>query len=121
MRSGSLNRQDSSADLLSLTFAHLDARAFGIACGTVVGSVIFLATVILLLRNQQPVGPNLDLLGQYLLGYHVTWTGSVIGGLYGLLIGFTGGYAAAAIRNLLASLYLFLLRRRIEDSTDELP
>jgi hypothetical protein len=121
LRSEFLKRRNSSGDLVSLTFAHLDPRAFGIACGIVLAIGVFLATAILLIRNQQPVGPNLALLGQYFLGYHVTWAGSVIGGLYGFLLGFTGAYAVAAIRNFLANMYLFWLCRRIEDSSDELP
>lgn len=118
---GTPARRNSAGDLVLLTFAHLDVRALGIACGTVGGAAVFFATSILLLRGTQPVGPNLSLLGQYFLGYHVTWSGSIIGALYGFAVGFLAGAAVAAIRNFAASAYLFVLRRRIESSSDELP
>ena len=116
-----LSRRNSAGDLISVTFAHLDVRAFGIACGCVCGAALFLATAVLLIRGGEPVGPNLALLGQYFAGYRVTWSGSVIGALYGFAAGYLGGAFVAMIRNFLANAYLFLVRKRIENSTDELP
>lgn len=109
------------ADPIELTFAHVDARALGIACGTVLGASILIATVILLIRGGSPVGPNLSLLGQYLVGYKVTWGGSLLGLVYGFLLGFAGGYSTAAIRNVLTTAYLFFFGKRLEDEIDELP
>lgn len=108
-------------DPVELTFAHVDARALGIACGTVLGVSIFIATVILLIRGGSPVGPNLSLLGEYFIGYEVTWGGSLVGLVYGFVLGFAGGYSTAAIRNVLTTAYLFFFEKRLEDEIDELP
>lgn len=111
----------SRVDPVELTFAHVDARALGVACGTVLGASIFIATVVLVIRGGSPVGPNLSLLGQYFVGYKVTWGGSLLGLVYGFVLGFAGGYTTAAIRNILTTAYLFFFQKRVEDEIDELP
>jgi hypothetical protein len=68
-----------SETLLALTFARLDRAAFGIAVGAWASSVIFVATAVLLIKSDTPLGPHLRLLGQYFPGYTVTRTGSFIG------------------------------------------
>ncbi|RMF57901.1 MAG: hypothetical protein D6748_10155, partial [Calditrichaeota bacterium] len=40
---------------------------------------VFIMTVWLLIKGGPNVGAHLNLLGQYFVGYSVTWTGSFIG------------------------------------------
>jgi ABC-type dipeptide/oligopeptide/nickel transport system permease subunit len=50
------------------------------------------------------VGPHLSLLGQFFIGYQVTFVGSLIGFAYGAIIGFIGGYTVSTLYNWLAGL-----------------
>jgi hypothetical protein len=61
--------------------------------------VIFVATNWLLLKGGETVGPHLALLGQFFLGYTVSFWGSVVGLLYGFVTGFIVGYMVAFLYN----------------------
>lgn len=95
-----------------LVLARLDPLALGAALGLVWGILVFLATAILLLRGGQPVGPTLRLLGQYFIGYSVSWTGALVGSLYAAFLGFVTGFVFALLRNLLIYFYLSAIRNR---------
>ena len=69
--------------------------AFGIAVGSVAGLLVFLATVWLVVKGGDVVGPNLSLLGQYSLGYAVTVKGAFIGFGYASVWGFLSGWLFA--------------------------
>jgi hypothetical protein len=92
------------------TFARLHAIALGISCGILTGSGIMAATVILLLKGGNQVGRNLVLLAQYFPGYSVTWTGSLVGAGYGLLVGFILGWLLASLRNFILAAYLHCIK-----------
>jgi hypothetical protein len=77
----------------------LNTTIQGIATGIVVGLGIFIATNWLLLKGGDIVGPHLSLLGQFFIGYRVTFVGSLIGLVYGFACGFAGGYLVAWIYN----------------------
>ena len=77
----------------------LDAVIQGLVTGVLVGLGIFIATNWLILKGGTPVGPHLSLLGQYFIGYRVTFVGSVIGFVYGFVTGFVGGYSVARLYN----------------------
>ena len=77
----------------------LNATIQGIVTGLIFGLGIFIATNWLILKGGTPVGPHLALLGQYFIGYRVTFVGSLIGFAYGFATGFVGGYAVARIYN----------------------
>jgi hypothetical protein len=96
--------------LVIQAFAKMDKMALGIAAGLVGAVGIFLATVILLIKGGYPVGPNLALLGQYFIGYTVSWKGSVAGALYGFLFGFALGWSTAFLRNLFVALYVYSVK-----------
>lgn len=98
----------------SRAFARLDAVALGTATGLTAGVLIFLATVILLLKGGEVVGPNLSLLSQYFLGYEVTWVGAVVGFVEAGVLGFMVGHMFAIIRNFALKTYLTSIRRRVE-------
>jgi hypothetical protein len=93
-------------------FAKLDRSALGLAVGTLWALGVFTATVLLLLKGGDVVGPNLALLGQFFIGYTVTVTGAFIGLVYGFVVGFILGWLIAFFRNSLMSAYLLSLKTR---------
>ncbi len=96
----------STQKILSEAFAKLDAVALGAGVGTLLGSAISAATVVLLAEGGNQIGPRLSLLSQFFPGYSVTWTGSLIGFLYGLVTGFLFGFSFACSRNIAMRLHL---------------
>ena len=71
--------------------------------GLVGGLVIFVATNWLVLKGGPVVGPHLGLLGQFFIGYRVTFLGSFIGFAYGFVSGFLAGYFVATVYNLVVA------------------
>ena len=109
----------STRKILSEAFAKLDAVALGMGVGSVGGSAVCAATLILLLKGGNTVGPNLTLLGQFFPAYGVTWRGSVIGLIDGFVFGYIFGFSVACVRNTAMRVHLgsrkvqrFLLRVR---------
>ncbi len=99
-------------EFLIKSFAKLDKTALGTATGVVIGLGLFAATLILVARGGQRIGPNLGLLSQFFIGYTVTLTGSIVGLLYGFVSGFALGWSAAFLRNLVIWVYLHSIRFR---------
>lgn len=77
----------------------LNARVFGIVSGLLFGITIFIATNWLVLKGGKVIGPNLSLLGQFFIGYRVSFWGSFIGLAYGFITGFFFGYLIALLYN----------------------
>jgi len=96
-----------SDELIEKVFARIDRRSLGFAVGLVLGATLFLATVILILKGGEPVGPNLSLLGQFIPGYSVTWPGSLIGGIGGFVGGFALGWGFGFLSNLSVVAYIY--------------
>jgi hypothetical protein len=72
----------------------LNAKIFGLILGLLMGSAVFLATNWLLIRGghitpngEYVVGPHLQLLSQFFIGYRVSFLGSIIGFFYGFALG----------------------------------
>lgn len=80
----------------------LNATVQGVVTGIVVGLGIFVATNWLILKGGDVVGPHLSLLNQFLIGYEVTFVGSLIGFGYGFVGGFIVGYLVAIMYNWIA-------------------
>jgi hypothetical protein len=97
-----------SDDFLVGVFARIDGLALGLATGLVVGASLFAATAFLLLKGGILVGPHLGLLAQYIPGYSVTWTGSLVGFGGGFVAGFAVGWSIAFLRNLLVAIYMYV-------------
>ncbi len=106
----SLDASSASDELLIQALAKLDKAALGIAVGLLFGFSVFAATVILVIKGGDQVGPNLGLLSQYFIGYSVSLQGSVIGLIYGFTSGFIIGWLVAFLRNLFVSVYLYAAR-----------
>jgi protoporphyrinogen oxidase len=101
-------------ELLRRAFARYDPLALGLSLGTVFGVGLFLATAVLLVKGGDPIGPNLSLLGVYLLGFEVTWTGAVVGALEAAALGLGLGAALAWLINGLVGFYEQEVRRELE-------
>jgi protoporphyrinogen oxidase len=101
-------------EVLARAFARLHPLAFATAVGLTAGLALFLATIWLLVKGGEVVGPNLGLLSQYLPGYRVTTPGALIGFGYACICGFVFGWSFATLRNLLLWLYISGIRRRVE-------
>lgn len=80
----------------------LNTRAVGLGLGLLTALVIFIATNWLVIKGGETVGPHLQLLSQYFIGYRVTFTGSLIGSAYGFVTGWVCGIAMGWIYNKLA-------------------
>jgi hypothetical protein len=92
--------QDKAFEEVVLTrVLRLNVAAQGVALGLVAGLAIFIATNWLVLKGGEVVGPHLALLGQFFIGYRVTFFGSLIGFAYAFAYGFAGGYCIARIYN----------------------
>ncbi len=84
---------------LSRRVVAIQAGVLALVCGVVGGLGLFLMTLWLVIKGGPRVGHHLSLLGQYLIGYSVTWTGSFVGLFYGALIGGIVGWLIARIYN----------------------
>jgi hypothetical protein len=69
----------------------------------VAGLGVFIATNWLILKGGATVGPHLALLGQFFIGYRVTFVGSLIGFAYAFVGGFLVGYFVARSYNSIAA------------------
>jgi hypothetical protein len=77
----------------------MNQQAWGIAFGLVLGVGLFLATIILLTKGGERVGPHLGLLGVYFPGYSVSYPGSVIGFVYAFVVGYAIGRTIVVVYN----------------------
>jgi hypothetical protein len=92
-------------DKLVLTrLVRLNATLQGIITGLLVGLGLFFATIWLVLKGGEVVGPHLSLLGQFFIGYRVSFLGSFIGLAYGFGCGFVIGYGVTSIYNYIVDL-----------------
>jgi protoporphyrinogen oxidase len=101
-------------EILVRSFARMDGLGFATAVGSVFGLLIFIATLWLILKGGNVVGPNLQLLGQYFIGYSVTVEGAFIGMAYSFFWGFLFGWLFAYLRNLCLALFIYQARRKTE-------
>lgn len=100
--------------VLTQVFSRLDPVALGLAVGITGGLALFLATLFLVIRDGPVVGPNLELLSQFLPGYTVSLPGSIIGFVNALIVGFVIGWGFAYLRNVLVFLSALSFHRDIE-------
>jgi protoporphyrinogen oxidase len=99
---------------LMRAFSRLDKLGFATALGSVSGLLIFLATILLVIKGGEVVGPNLRLLSQYFFGYSVTTKGAFIGMAYSFSWGFIFGWLMAYLRNFFVGFYIYRVRKRAE-------
>jgi hypothetical protein len=80
----------------------LNARAWGIATGLLLGGGLFLATVFLVVRGGPTVGQHLGMLSVFFPGYSVTWIGAFVGFVYAFVLGYGLGRIVGSVYNRLA-------------------
>ena len=93
------NRSAESDRELRRAIARLNARAWGIAFGLLLGGGLFVATNVLVLKGGDVVGPHLALLAVYFPGYRVTFLGSFVGLIYGFVLGYAIGRVIGTVYN----------------------
>jgi hypothetical protein len=91
-------------EIILTRMARLNAKIHGLVAGLLIALAIFVATNWLVLKGGEVVGPHLALLGQFFIGYRVTFGGSLIGAAYGFLCGFVVAYFVASMYNWLVDL-----------------
>ena len=81
-------------DKLFIGVLRLNAKMLGLVTGLLIGFVIFIATNWLVIRGwyiapsgETVVGPHLNLLNQFFIGYKISFLGSLIGFALGTLGG----------------------------------
>lgn len=79
----------------------LNARAWGIAMGLLLGGGLFVATNVLVLRGGPNMGQHLSLLSIFLPGYTVSFVGSLLGFVYLFVIGYGIGRLVGGVYNFL--------------------
>jgi len=87
----------------------LNTKMVGMVLGLLFGFAIFIATNWLILKGghisasgDYVVGPHLQLLSQFFVGYSVSFLGSIIGFFYGFALGTLCGAAIGWIYNKIA-------------------
>ena len=80
----------------------LNARAWGVAFGLLLGGGLFAATVVLVIRGGPTPGRHLQLLSVFFPGYSVSYVGSLIGFVYAFVLGYALGRLIGEIYNRLA-------------------
>ena len=81
----------------------LNAKVLGLVLGLLLGLAIFIATNWLVIKGGEPLGPHLQLLSQYFIGYRVSFLGSLIGFAYGFALGTLCGGCIGWIYNKIAT------------------
>lgn len=105
-----MNNRSDEQKLLEAV-AILNAKMLGLILGFLMGLAIFIATNWLVIKGPQPspsgeyvMGPHLELLSQFFIGYRVSFVGSIIGFLYGFAVGTIGGALIGWIYNRIVTL-----------------
>ncbi len=89
----------------------LNTRMLGLVLGIMLGLIIFLATNWIVLKGghtnsggEYIVGPHIQLLSQFFIGYRVSFLGSIIGFAYGFAVGTLSGALIGWIYNRIVDL-----------------
>jgi hypothetical protein len=104
MKMAALNRKDE--EMLFGSILRLNTKILGLILGLLMGLAIFIATNWLVIKGghltpdgRYVVGPHLQLLSQFFIGYRVSFLGSIIGFFYGFAIGTLSGATIGWIYN----------------------
>ena len=103
-------RQSEEEKLFS-AILRLNTKMLGLVLGFLLGLVIFIATNWLVIKGgtidssgELVIGPHLQLLSQFFIGYRVSFLGSIIGFVYGFAVGTLGGALIGWIYNKIVDL-----------------
>ncbi len=92
-------KEHSPQEELSHSIAKIQANILAFVMAILFGLAMFIMTVWLLIKGGPNVGQHLNLLGQYFIGYSVSWFGSIIGLLWGALVGWVVGWLIGLVYN----------------------
>ncbi len=98
------NMIESEELLLKQAVSRLNGNILGFVLGTIGALIIFVATNWLVLKGGEVVGPHLSLLGQFFVGYSVTFIGSLVGAAYGFITGYLSGLLVGWVYNAVINL-----------------
>lgn len=84
---------------VSLAVARLKAGVLALVFGLIAGVGLFVMTAVLVLDGGPNAGAHLGLLGQYFIGYTVTWKGAAIGFVWGFIAGGAVGWSIGTLYN----------------------
>lgn len=79
--------------------ARMKAGVLGLVFGLIFGVGLFAMTAILLIENGPNTGYHLGLLGNYFIGYEVTWAGAFVGFLWAFGVGAVIGWSIGILYN----------------------
>lgn len=82
----------------------LNAKVLGLILGILFGLIIFIATIWLVIKDGPYMGQHLQLLGNFFIGYRVSFLGSIIGFFWGFAIGTLIGTTIGWIYNWIVDL-----------------
>jgi hypothetical protein len=91
-----------NSSTVQASLMRLNARAWGISTGLLLGIGLFLATVFLVIRGGPNVGQHLAMLRVFFPGYSVTWLGAFVGFVYAFVLGYGMGRIIGSVYNRLA-------------------
>ena len=98
--------RESKEELLFDSVLKLNSQIMGLGFGLLLGLGIFIATNWLVIKGghtspsgESVVGPHLQLLSQFFIGYKVSFLGSLVGFAYGFAVGTLGGAVFGWIYN----------------------
>jgi glycosyltransferase involved in cell wall biosynthesis len=110
---GAMNTDQEAGDAFGRAFLPMHKRAFGVATGVAAAVIVFLATVVTIVRH--PQGDfGIHLLNQYFAGYSVSWPGAFIGAAWAAFTGFVMGWFLAFTRNLSIGVLVTVIRARAQ-------
>jgi hypothetical protein len=92
----------SNSSTVQASLMRLNARAWGISTGLLLGGGLFLATIFLVIRGGPMVGQHLSMLRVFFPGYSVTWLGAFVGFIYAFVLGYGLGRVIGSVYNRLA-------------------
>ena len=84
---------------LDTALRRMSVQGLGIAVGLLLGLALFVATLILVVKDGPNVGQHLGLLRVYFPGYRVTVLGSFIGFVYAFVLGYGIGRTIGTVYN----------------------
>jgi len=100
--------------ILSSSLARIDKFGFATASGSISGLIVFIATIFLIIKGDKVIGPNLQLLNQYFVGYTVTLKGAFVGMVHSFSWGFLFGWLFAYLRNFFVAFFIYRVKRKTE-------
>jgi len=86
-------------DNMTAAVRRLNARAWGITGGLLLGGALFAATIFLVVKGGPNMGQHLGLLATYFPGYRVSVLGGFIGFVYAFVLGYGAGRVVGSVYN----------------------